>query len=44
MFLISLLATVICGIIWAFVSEDICTRRQLQFLVELDKLNSNEKF
>jgi hypothetical protein len=44
MFLIVLLVAVICGIIWMFVSEDICTRRQLQFLAELDKLNSNENF
>lgn len=42
MFLIVLLVVVICGIIWMFVSEDIRTRRRLQFLAELDKLNNKE--
>ena len=40
MFLIVLLVVVVCGITWMFVSEDIRTRRRLQFLAELDKLNS----
>ena len=43
MLLIVLLAAVICGIVWMFISEDIRTRRHLQFLAELDKLNSKEK-
>jgi hypothetical protein len=42
MFLIALLVAVICGIVWMFISEDISTRRRLQFLAELDKLNSKE--
>lgn len=42
MLLIVLLVAVICGIVWMFVSEDIRTRRRLQFLAELDKLNSKE--
>ena len=43
MFLVVLLIAVICGIVWMFVSEDIRTRRRLQFLADLDKLN-NENF
>lgn len=43
MFVIILFVAVVCGIIWMFVSEDTRTRRRLQFLAELDKLN-NENF
>lgn len=31
------------GVIWVFISEDIRTRRHLQFLADLDNLNSKEK-
>jgi hypothetical protein len=43
MLIIILFVAVVSGIVWMFVSEDIRTRRRLQFLAELDKLN-NENF
>jgi hypothetical protein len=42
MLVILSLVTVVGGIVWMFVSEEIRTRRRLQFLAELDKLNSKE--
>lgn len=43
MLVIILFLLCVGGVIWVFVSEDIRTKRHLQFLANLDKLNSKEK-
>lgn len=43
MLVILLFLLCVGGVVWVFVSEEKCTRRHLQFLTELDKLNSKEK-
>lgn len=43
MLVIILFLLCVGGVIWVFVSEDIRTKRHLQFLADLDKLNSKEK-
>ena len=40
---LELLAAVIYGIAWIFISEDIYTKWRLRLLAELNKLNSKEK-